>query len=90
MARSRLAGVSLQSMQAYLLHHFKIADVKQDLFSDQAVTAIQQGSGGLSQRANHLVRGAIIAAADAIIAAAEKQAQVVSPKHVRIAATEFI
>ncbi|CAO0823659.1 hypothetical protein DFAR_3820013 [Desulfarculales bacterium] len=40
-ARSHLAGVSLQSMPAYLLHHLKIAGVKQNLFSDQAVTAMQ-------------------------------------------------
>ncbi|CAO0819703.1 hypothetical protein DFAR_100002 [Desulfarculales bacterium] len=44
---------------------------------------MQQGSGGLFRRANHLVRGAIIAAA-------EEQAQVVSTEHVRIAVTEFI
>ncbi|CAO0824571.1 hypothetical protein DFAR_710034 [Desulfarculales bacterium] len=41
-------------MQAYLLHHLKIAGVKQKLFSDPAVTAIQQGSGGLFRRANPL------------------------------------
>ncbi|CAO0824298.1 hypothetical protein DFAR_570011 [Desulfarculales bacterium] len=39
-ARSHLAGVSLQSMQAYLLHHLKIAGVKQNLFADPAITAI--------------------------------------------------
>jgi general secretion pathway protein A len=82
-ARSHLAGVSLQDMQAYLLHHFKIAGVKQTLFSDPAVTAIQQGSGGLFRRTNHLPRGAIIAAV-------EEHAQVVSPDYVRIAATELI
>ncbi|CAO0824496.1 hypothetical protein DFAR_670005 [Desulfarculales bacterium] len=31
-ARSHLAGVSLQDMQAYLLHHLKIVGVKQNLF----------------------------------------------------------
>ncbi|CAO0822575.1 hypothetical protein DFAR_530015 [Desulfarculales bacterium] len=45
-ARSHLAGVSLQDVQAYLLHHLKIAGIKQNPFSDPAVTAIQQGSGG--------------------------------------------
>ncbi|CAO0822674.1 hypothetical protein DFAR_3220005 [Desulfarculales bacterium] len=63
LAKSHLAGVSLQNMQAYLLHHLKIVGVKQNLFSDQAVTAIQQGSSGLFRKANHLARGAIIAAA---------------------------
>ncbi|CAO0821145.1 hypothetical protein DFAR_2160001 [Desulfarculales bacterium] len=70
-------------MQAYLLHHLKLAGVKHNLFSDQAVTVIRRGSGGLFRRANHLARGAIIATA-------EEQTQVVSPEHVRIAATEFI
>ncbi|CAO0820964.1 hypothetical protein DFAR_2040004 [Desulfarculales bacterium] len=70
-------------MQAYLLNHFKIASTTQSLFSDPAVTAIQQGSGGLFRRANHLAQGAFIAAAEA-------QTQVVFPKYVRIAATELI
>jgi general secretion pathway protein A len=82
-ARSHLTGVSLQDMQAYLLHHLKIAGVKHNLFSEPAVTAIQQGSGGLFRRANHLARGALIAAA-------AEQTQIVSPEHVRIAATELI
>ncbi|CAO0819815.1 hypothetical protein DFAR_1110085 [Desulfarculales bacterium] len=70
-------------MQDYILHHLKIAGVKQNLFSDPAVIAIQQSSGGIFRRANHLVRGAIIAKA-------EEQIQVVSPEHVRIAATKLI
>ncbi|CAO0821567.1 hypothetical protein DFAR_970020 [Desulfarculales bacterium] len=41
MAKSHLAGVSLQNMQAYLLYHLKIAGVEQSLSSDPAVTAIQ-------------------------------------------------
>ncbi|CAO0820755.1 hypothetical protein DFAR_1860039 [Desulfarculales bacterium] len=64
LARSHLTGVSFQNMQAYLLHHLKIADVRQNLFSDPAVTATQQGSGGFFRKANHLARGAIIAAAE--------------------------
>ncbi|CAO0819831.1 hypothetical protein DFAR_1130004 [Desulfarculales bacterium] len=83
MARSHLASLSLQDMQAYLPHHLKVAGAKQNFFSDPAVTAIQQDSGGLFRRADHLPRGAIIAAA-------QEQAQVVFPKHVRIAATELI
>ncbi|CAO0824702.1 hypothetical protein DFAR_840006 [Desulfarculales bacterium] len=83
MARSHLAGSSLQDMQAYLLHYLKIAGAKQNLFSDPAVTAIQQGSGVFVRRANHLARGALIAAA-------EGQTQVVSSEHGRIAVTEWI
>ncbi len=70
-------------MERYLNHYLKIASVKQSLFSEQAVTAIHQGSGGLFRRANHLVRGALIAAA------AEK-CQLVAAEHVRIASTELI
>ncbi|CAO0820907.1 hypothetical protein DFAR_2000002 [Desulfarculales bacterium] len=44
---------------------------------------MQQGSGGLFRMANHLARGALIAAV-------EEQPQVVSPEHVSIAATELI
>ncbi|CAO0824581.1 hypothetical protein DFAR_710044 [Desulfarculales bacterium] len=62
-ARSHLAGVFLQDMQAYLLRPLKIAGVKLNLFSDPAVTAMQQSSGGLFRRANHLARSATIAAA---------------------------
>ncbi|CAO0822928.1 hypothetical protein DFAR_3380011 [Desulfarculales bacterium] len=63
-ARSHLAGVSLPNMQTYLLHCLKFASAKQNLFSDPTATAIQQGAGGLFRRANHLVRSAIIAAAE--------------------------
>ncbi|CAO0822002.1 hypothetical protein DFAR_2770023 [Desulfarculales bacterium] len=63
-AGSHLAGVSLQDMQAYLLHYLKIAGVEQNFFSDPAVTAIQQGSGGFFRRANHLARGVLIAVAE--------------------------
>jgi len=70
-------------MDAYLNHHLKIAGITQQLFSEPAVTAIHQGSGGLLRRANHLARGALIAAA------AEKT-QLVSAEHVRIAATELV
>ncbi|CAO0821667.1 hypothetical protein DFAR_2550001 [Desulfarculales bacterium] len=51
-------------MQAYLLEYLKFVGVKQDLFSGQAVTVIQQDFGGLFLRANHLDRSAIIATAE--------------------------
>ena len=82
-ARSHLEGVNRQDMERYLNHHLNIAGVKQALFSEQAITAIHQGSGGLFRRANHLARGALIAAA------AEK-CQLVAAEHVRIASTELI
>ena len=82
-AKSHLQGVSRQDMELYLKHHLTIAGVKHQLFSEPAITAIHQGSGGLFRRANHLARGALIAAGN------EKVNQV-SPEHVRIASTELI
>jgi general secretion pathway protein A len=82
-ARSHLEGVSRQEMEQYLNHHIRIAGIKQSLFSEQAITAIHQGSGGLFRRANHLARGALVAAA------AEK-CQIISADHVRIASSELI
>jgi general secretion pathway protein A len=81
--KSHLQGVSRQDMELYLTHHLKIAGVTHQLFCEPAITAIHQGSGGLFRRANHLARGALIAAAS------EKVNQV-SPEHVRIASTELI
>jgi general secretion pathway protein A len=82
-ARSHLEGIDLDQMQLYLAHHLAIAEVKTQLFSPQAITAIQQGSAGLLRRANDLARGALIAAAN-------EQCQQVSPDHVRLAATELV
>jgi type II secretory pathway predicted ATPase ExeA len=63
-AKSHLQGIDLEQMQLYLAHHLSIAGVKTQLFSPPAITAIQQGSAGLLRRANHLARGALIAAAN--------------------------
>jgi general secretion pathway protein A len=82
-ARGHLEALDQSEMSAYLMHHLGIAGVKQNLFADQAVTAIHQGSGGLLRRANNLARGALIAAA------AEK-CDIVSADHVRVASTEII
>jgi len=82
-ARTHLLGIDRKDMELYLNHHLKIAGISHPLFADAAVTAIHQGSGGLLRRANHLARGALIAAA------AEKIQQV-SADHVRMAATELM
>ncbi|MCJ7538220.1 MAG: AAA family ATPase, partial [Desulfobacterales bacterium] len=81
-ARSHLEGLDLSGMKQYLQHHLSLAGINTNLFEDAAVTAIQQGSGGLLRKANHLARGALIAAA------AQKQT-LVSAEHVRLAATEI-
>lgn len=80
-ARSHLEGVNRQDMEQYLKHHLAIAGIEKNLFDPSAVTAIQQGSGGLFRKANHLARGALIAAAKA-------QSMAVNAEHVRLASTE--
>lgn len=81
--RGHLEGLRLKEMTGYIAHHLEIAGVKEQLFSDEAILAIHQGSGGLLRRANTLARGALMAAA------AEK-CNIVSGEHVRIASTEVI
>ena len=81
-ASSHLKGIDQQTMEDYLHHHLTLAGVERMLFEPAAVTAIQQGSGGLLRKANHLARGALIAAA-------HDKAAVVIAEHVRIAATEL-
>jgi general secretion pathway protein A len=82
-ARSHLEGVNRQGMEEYLNHHLSIAGLRHSIFSEQAVTAIHQGSGGLFRKSNHLARGALIAAAT-------DKCQQVSAEHVRLASTELI
>ena len=81
-ARSHMEGIDRQGMQQYLEHHLSLAGVTTNLFEDAAITAIYQGSGGLLRKANHLARGALIAAAG-------KESMSVSAEHVRLAATEI-
>lgn len=82
-ARAHIDAVSLSDITQYLAHHMQIAGAKSTLFSEQAILAIHQGSGGLYRRANHLARGALIAAA-------AERSLIISPEHVRIASTELI
>ena len=81
-ARSHMEGIDRQAMQQYLEHHLSLAGVKTNLFEDAAITAIYQGSGGLLRKANHLARGALIAAAG-------EESMSVSAEHVRLAAAEI-
>lgn len=81
--KSHLDGLKLKEMQSYLMHHLEIAGIKEQLFSDEAILAVHQGSGGLLRRANLLAKGALIAAA-------MENLSVVAAEHVRIASTEII
>ena len=82
-ARSHLKAVTKERMEQYIQHHLRVAGLKTSPFEDQAVTAIHQGSGGLFRKANHLARGALMAAA------AEKS-QTVTAEHVRLADSELL
>jgi type II secretory pathway predicted ATPase ExeA len=67
-------------MAGYLKHHPEIAGVKDQLFADEAILAIHQGSGGLLRHPNNLARGALIAAS-------REKCNVVSVELVRVAST---
>ena len=69
-------------MKQYLHHHLEVAGATASLFGEEAVMAIQQTSAGLLRQANHLARGALLAAAS-------EEAPVVSAEHVRIASSEL-
>jgi len=81
--RTHLEGLQQSDMKAYLLHHLRIVDGKEELFAEEAITAVHQGSGGLLRRANYLARGAMLAAAT-------EQAPVITAEHVRLASTEIL
>lgn len=81
-ARSHLHGTDFEGMKAYLQHHLTIAGAEHNLFHQTALTAIHQGSGGIFRKANHLARGALIAAA-------ARNKLMVEAEHVQLAATEI-
>ena len=82
-ARAHLKAVNRERMELYINHHLALAGLKNSPFDEQALTAVHQGSGGLFRKANHLARGALIAAA------AEKS-QHVTADHVRTADSELL
>ena len=82
-ARSHLEAVNRQGMESYVGHHLHIAGLENNPFDEQAITAIHQGSGGLFRKANHLARGALIAAAG-------EKTQSVNADHVRMADSELL
>ena len=83
--RSHLEALALDDMHGYLVHHLRLADTRDgaELPRDQAVMAVHQGSGGLLRRANHLARGALMAAA-------REGCALVSAEHVRLASAEIL
>jgi type II secretory pathway predicted ATPase ExeA len=81
--RTHLEPLNLADMGNYLAHHLKIVGGRPELFTEEAVVAIHQSSGGLLRRAGHLARGAMVAAAT-------EKAPLVTAEHVRLAATEIL
>jgi len=82
-ARSHLEAVDRQGMEQYIQHHLSITGLKNSPFEEPAITAVHQGSGGLFRKANHLARGALIAAAG-------DKSQTVTADHVRMADSELL
>lgn len=80
--RSHLEGPRQKDMAGYLKHHLEIAGIQEQLFSEEAILAVHQGSGGLLRRANLLAKGSLITAA-------REKCMVVSAEHVRMASTEI-
>ena len=81
-ARSHFEGADLDEMTVYLKHHQAAAGLKDDPFEPEAAAAIQQGSGGVFRKANHLARGALMAAA-------EQKVKSITADHVRLAEAEI-
>ena len=72
----------MEVMKDYLEHHISLAGGNGKVFSQEAVFAIHQSSGGLLRRANALAK-------TAMLACALEGSHTVSADHVRIASTEL-
>jgi type II secretory pathway predicted ATPase ExeA len=83
LGRSHLEALKKEVMSEYLAHHVRLAGSNKTLFSDEAIFAIHQNSGGLLRKANFLAKAALLAAS-------MDETQTVAPEHVRIASTEII
>ena len=83
LGRSHLEALRKEIMIEYLEHHLKLAGSTRKIFSDDSIFAIHQSSGGLLRKANFLAK-------TAMMAAAMEENQMVTPEHVRIAATEIL
>jgi general secretion pathway protein A len=82
LGRNHLEAIKMEVMEEYLNHHISLAGGTSKVFSQEAVFAIHQGSGGLLRRANSLAK-------TALMACAMEQTHTVSAEHVRVASTEL-
>jgi type II secretory pathway predicted ATPase ExeA len=81
--RSHMDSLKLKDMMGYIEHHLSLAGCDKSIFSEDAIVAIHQTSGGLLRRANILARGAMMAAA-------REKCKTVTGEHIRMAETEII
>jgi type II secretory pathway predicted ATPase ExeA len=81
LGRNHLEAIKKEVMEDYLNHHTRLAGATKKLFSDEAIFAIHQGSGGLLRKANSLAKAALLACV-------MDENSVVSAEHVRVASTE--
>lgn len=81
LGRSHLEVLRKEVMNEYLIHHLNLAGTSRNPFSEEAIFAIHQGSGGLLRKANSLAKAAMLAAA-------MDECSTVSAEHVRLASTE--
>lgn len=82
LGRNHLESLRKEVMQEYLEHHMKLTGCSKKLFSDEAVFAIHQASGGLLRKANSLAKMSLLACAI-------DNSQTVAAEHVRVASTEL-
>jgi type II secretory pathway predicted ATPase ExeA len=82
LGRNHLESIKKEVMEDYLNHHIRLTGCSKRLFSEEAVFAIHQGSGGLLRKANSLAKMALLACA-------LDDSQTVAAEHVRVAATEI-
>jgi general secretion pathway protein A len=82
LGRNHLEALKREVMEEYLNHHISLAGCTTKIFSQEAVFAIHQGSGGLLRRANYLAKAALMACV-------MEKAHTISPEHVRLASTEI-
>ncbi len=82
LGRSHLESIRKEVMAEYLSHHLHLAGCTKNIFTDDAIFAIHQGSGGLLRKANSLAKAAMLAAG-------MEESQMISAEHVRLASTEI-
>ena len=80
--KTKFEGLTSAQTSEYIKHHLKIAGITENLYDDNALLAIHQGSGGTMRKVNNLARGSLLAATS-------KKSRLITGEHVRLASTEL-